>query len=86
MSYYDDIIIEMEQSYYKDGEDIEREDKGICEVCGTEYTYWYYKDNIIGFRSTDEVIKPCKCGKHYGYIRENHDGYRYYEDSGKYVR
>ena len=86
MSDLEDMYLENELNFYRDRDDVERTDKGICEKCNSEYSYWYYKDNTPGFRCTDEIIRPCKCGKHYGWIKKNHEGYKHYYKHSRYVR
>lgn len=86
MSSIKDFLIEEEQSYYRDRPDVRKDNDGVCEICGTKYSYYYYRDNTPGFRCTDEDILPCKCGKHYGWVRENPEGYCYHPDTGEYTR
>ena len=86
MSDLEDMWIEQDLNEYKAERDDEKEIKGICEKCKSEYFYYYYKDNTPGFRCTDEIIQPCKCGKHYGWIKKNHEGYKHYYKPSRYVR
>lgn len=66
MGYWSEKLIEQEildRGY--DGPTVD-ENKGICEVCGSEYSCYCFNDDTPGFREHYTVEHPCKCGKHYG--------------------
>lgn len=57
--------------------------EGVCEVCNTKFDYSEEKCEEPGFRSHCIDIIPCKCGKHYGWVKEDKD-YRYIEEGNFY--